>query len=351
MRTRNMFLKRMICLAAALLMAAGMVCTASADQDVVFNNVKEVMKYIQANNPTDLDLGTLRVSPKELERIANALPEGAKLHFSTKYCGTVISDTDEIVDLNNGDTFVRASDLEIMIRLMPGVKKIIVSNHKNLSNKEMIPLIEKYPDIEFVWKVSLSSAYRVPSDATAFTTNKSEKEGYKLHSSDMYALKYVKNLKALDIGHCAITSLDFLEGMDLELLILSDNKITDISILGTMPHLQYLEVFRNNITDISPLANCTELIDLNISITKVTDLTPLDACTKLERLWLCTKEQTVIPSEENKDHFRSTHPDCIVMDKLYHPTSHDWREHPRYNFYRKNLLSRTWIPFSEMDNQ
>ena len=245
MRTWSMFLKRTVCLAAAMLLAAGMLCSASADQDVVFNNVKEVMKYIQANSPMDLDLGTLRVTPKELSEIADALPEGAKLRFSTKYCGTVISDTDEIVDLNNGDTFVRVSDLETMIRLMPGVKKIIVSNHKNLSNDEMIPMIEKYPDIEFVWKVSLSSAYKVSSDATAFTTNKSEKDGYKLHSSDMYALKYVKGLKALDIGHCVITDLDFLEGMDLELLILSDNKITDISILGTMPHLQFLEIFRN----------------------------------------------------------------------------------------------------------
>ena len=201
-----------------------------------------------------------------------------------------------------------------------------------------------------MWKVSLSNAYRVPSNATAFTTNKSEKEGYRLRSSDMEALKYVKNLKALDIGHCAITSLDFLKGMDLEFLILSHNNITDISILGEMPHLQYLEIFRNNITDISPLANCPELIDLNITITKVTDLTPLDACPNLERLWLCTYMQTTVPDEANKEHFRQTHPNCILRDDISHPT-HLWREHPRYEFYRKNLLSHNWVSFSEMDQQ
>ena len=350
MRTLKVFLKRAVCLAAAVLLAGGAVFSASADE-VVFNNLKEVRKYIEKNSPMDLDLGTLRVSPAELAEIESLLPEGAKLRFCTKYCGTVISDTDEIIDLNEGDTFVRVSDLETLIRLIPGVKKVVVSNHKNLTNNQMIPLLEKYPDIEFVWKVSLSSAYRVNSDATAFTTNKSEKDGYKLHSSDMYALKYVKGLKALDIGHCAITDLDFLKGLDLELLILSDNKVTDISILAEMPHLQFLEIFRNNIEDISPLAACTELIDLNIAITKVTDLTPLDSCTKLERLWLCTTMQTKVPSEENKEHFRSTHPNCFMRDNLYHPTSHEWREHPRYEFYRKNLLSRTWIPFSEMDNQ
>ena len=350
MRT-TLFLKRIICLAAALLLAAGMLSCASADEEAKFKDYRDVMKYIQENNPKDLDIGYVRLRPSDLANIADALQEGGKLSFSTKWAGAMISDKDESIDLNDaGDTTVRVSDLETLIRLIPGLKEINVKNHKNLSNKQMIPLIEKYPDVEFIWKVSLSNAYRVPSDATAFTTNKSEKEGYKLHSSDMDALKYVKNLKALDIGHCAITSLDFLKGMDLELLILADNGITDISVLAEMPHLQYLELFRNNITDITPLASCTELIDLNIAITKVTDLTPLDACTKLERVWLCTYLQSKVPDEANKEHFRSTHPDCILKDDLTHPTSHDWREHPRYNFYRRNLLSHTWVPFSEMEN-
>ena len=70
----------------------------------------------------------------------------------------------------------------------------------------------------------------------------------------------------------------------------------------------------------------------------------------LERLWLCTYMQTTVPDEANKEHFRQTHPNCILRDDISHPT-HLWREHPRYEFYRKNLLSHNWVSFSEMDQQ
>ena len=350
MRAMIAFLKRTVCLAAALILAAGILFPASADQEVKFKNYKEIMKYISENNPTDLDIGTVKLAPSDLAKIADALPEGGKLSFSTKWCGTVISDTDEVIDLNGDATVVRESDLEILIRLVPGVKKIITSAHRNLSNDQMIPFVEKYPDIEFVWLINLARSYRLASDVSAYSTNKTEDEGHRLRSNELDVLKYAKNLKALDLGHSAITTLDFLKGMDLELLILSDNKITDISILAEMPHLQYLELFRNNITDLTPLAACTELVDLNLAITKVTDLTPLDACTKLERVWLATYKQTTLPSEENLAHFKETHPNCDVRINLGHPTGY-WREHPRYEHYRKCFKNRVWVPFSEMEKK
>ena len=351
MRTKAGILRRAICLAVLLMMSAGALVPASADQEVRFKNFNAIMKYIQENSPSDLDIGSVKLKPADLEKIADALPEGGKLRFSTRWCGTVISDTDELIDLNGDATVVRVSDLEILIRLVPGVKKIILSAHRNLSNDQMIPVIEKYPEIEFVWLINLGGAYRLASDVSAYSTNKTEDEGHRLKSEELDVLKYAKNLKALDLGHSAITSLDFLKGMDLEFLILSDNRITDISILAEMPHLQYLELFRNNITDISPLAACTELIDLNLVITKVTDLTPLDACTKLERLWMATYKQTTIPDAANLEHFKSTHPECDVKMDLGHPTGDGWRDHPRYAFYRNSFKKRVWTPFSEMDSK
>ena len=348
MRAMSAFLKRTVCLAAALVMAAAMLCCASADQEVRFKNYNEIMKYIRENTPESLDIGLVKLAPKDLEKIADALPEGGKLSFSIKWCGTVISDTDELIDLNGDATVVRESDLEILIRLVPGVKKIILSAHRNLSNKQMIPIIEKYPEIEFVWLMNLGGAYRLASDVSAYSTNKTEDEGHRLRSDELDVLKYARNLKALDLGHSAITSLDFLKGMDLELLILAENNITDISVLAEMPHLQYLELFRNHITDLSPLAACTELVDLNLAITRVTDLTPLDACTKLERLWLACAKQTIVPDEANLAHFKETHPNCEVRINLGHPTGY-WREHPRYTHYRNCFKKRVWIPFSEME--
>ena len=347
MRMRNRFLKCAVCMAVIFLLA-GMQLFASADQEVQFSSYRDVMKYIEKNNPTDLDIGTLKIKPSELDKIAKALPDGGKLRFSISWCGTVISDTDEIIDLNGSTTRVTVDDLEILIRLVPGVKKIMTTVHRNLSNKEMIPLIEKYPDIEFVWLINLGNAYTLASDATAYSTMKEASTGHKLTSAELEVLKYAKDLKALDLGHHAITSLDFLKGLDLELVILACNNITDISVLSEMKHLQYAELFMNEITDISPLAACTELLDLNLTRNKITDLSPLDACTKLERLWAPNNRGM---EEETREHFRQTHPNCVANFTAAHSTADGWRKHPRYRHYVPCFKKHVWIPFSEMEEQ
>jgi Leucine-rich repeat (LRR) protein len=72
-------------------------------------------------------------------------------------------------------------------------------------------------------------------------------------------LKYLKNLKYLDVGHNAIDDLSFLYDLpELRILIVADNYvtdyITDLTPIASLKHLQYLEVFTNNITDLSPLS-------------------------------------------------------------------------------------------------
>ena len=346
MRRMGSFLKKALCLAMAF-MAAGIMATAAADGEPQFRDYRAVLKYIEKNNPTDLDIGSVRIKPSELDIIARALPEGGKLRFSTSWCATVISDTDEVIDLTGWKNNVTTNDLEILIRLVPGVKKIITKTHRKLSNDEMIPLIEKYPDIEFVWLINLGKHYTLASDDTAYSTMKGEKTGYKLHSSELEVLKYAKDLKALDLGHHAITSLDFLRGLDIEMLILADNDITDLSPLADLPHLQYAELFMNDITDVTPLAACTELLDLNLCFCHITDLSPLDACTNLERLWAAYNKEM---EEDTQRHFTETHPDCNANFNTSHhsSTSDGWRQHPRYTHYVSCFKKHVWIPFSEM---
>ena len=340
-------LKRVLCLAMVLL-AAGILPAAADEEKPKFREYRAVLKYIENNHPTDLDIGSVRIKPSELDIIANALPEGGRLHFSTSWCATVISDTDEVIDLTGWKNNVTVKDLEILIRLVPGVKKINTSTHRKLSNAEMIPLLEKYPDIEFVWLINLANAYTLASDATAYSTMKGEKTGRKLRSAELEVLKYAKDLKALDLGHHAITSLDFLKGLDLELLILADNDITDLSPLAELPHLQYAELFMNDITDVTPLAACTELLDLNLCFNHITDLSPLDACVKLERLWASYNKEM---GEETQQHFTETHPDCTAAfyTSGHSSTSDGWRKHPRYTHYVPCFKKHVWIPFSEME--
>ena len=318
--------------------------------DIMFSwqagSCRDILKYIEETHPTDLNIGSIKLKPSELDQISDALPEGGRLHFSTFWCGTTISDTDETIDLDGSGVKVTANDLDILIRLVPGVKEIRTKTHRNLSNQEMIPLVEKYPDIRFVWLINLGKHYTLGSDDTAYSTMKGEKTGYKLHSSELEVLRYAKDLKALDLGHHAITSLDFLRGLDLEMLILADNDITDLSPLADLPHLQYAELFMNDITDVTPLAACAELLDLNLCFNHVTDLAPLDSCTNLERLWASFNKEM---GEETQQHFRDAHPGCetAFYTSNHSSTSDGWRKHPRYSHYVSCFKTHVWIPFSE----
>ena len=133
---------------------------------------------------------------------------------------------------------------------------------------------------------------------------------------------------------------------ELELLILGDNRgITDITPIGNLTHLQYLELFSTGTADLSPLANCRELIDLNLCYDmKVTDLSALEGLTKLERFW--GNHMDGLTAEET-ERFTALHTgtECVFNGK--HATSEGWREHERYEHYRWCLKNQVWIPFSE----
>ena len=337
--------KRMVCavcLALALLMAA-----ASADT-VRFGNYNQALKYVQEQQPKSLDLGEIRFKPTEVLSLKEHMPKGGKLTFSLNWCGTVITEKSTEIDLSHSQQAVNQKELEALLALCPKLKKMNLTGHRNLSNPVMIPLVEQYPDIEFIWFLTLSGRHSLYTNDTAYSTFNHAGADVKLYSSNLELLKYAPGLKALDLGHNHITSLDFLRYLpDLEFLILGDNPdVTDLTPLSGLKHLQYAEIFTLDITDVSPLAACTELKDLNLSFCKgVTDLSPILELPSLERFW----GNKMALSDEQKAAFRAAYPNAEVIFDGAHATSDGWREHPRYFHYVKCFKSHVWIPFDQMD--
>ena len=294
----------------------------------------------------EIDLGKVSLSPSQLLSVRSALPEDGVLRFESSWGKADFTESAEELDLNKSKKSISVSDLEVLIELLPGVKKINVSGHRELGNKEIPPLIDKYPEIEFVWLIRLPGSYSLASDATAYSTAKSIGKGHKLTSDELGPLHYAKGLRALDLGHNAVTDLSFLRDFpEMRILILADNDISDLSPLSDLKHLQYLEIFMNDFSDLTPLQSCTELLDLNISrCDKVRDLSPLDALPQLERFW--SPQNNRMP-KETKDHFLKTHPDCESNFTNYHCTSGTWRYHWRYKQYVAMFKSHVWTPFVE----
>ena len=248
----------------------------------------------------------------------------------------------EELDLDACEGAITRDDLDYVISVMPNLKKLTVKAHTELTNDDMIPLVDAYPQITFVWTLHLGG-YELPTDLTAFSTKVGEIRVTTLTSEDCQLLRYAPNLRALDLGHHHIGDLSFLDYLpELRILILADNNVRDLTPIGRLKHLQYLELFVNPISDISPLAGCTELLDLNLSYLWFHTLKPLEACTKLERLWCVYTEL----SYTEKQQFKQAHPKCETLFlKEGSSTYGTWRTHPRYFQYREMFDTGVWKEF------
>jgi Leucine-rich repeat (LRR) protein len=72
----------------------------------------------------------------------------------------------------------------------------------------------------------------------------------------------------------------------LNLLILSNTQVTNLSLLSVLTQLKSLYLSNTQVTDLSPLRDLTQLKDLLVSDTQVTDLSPLRDLTQLKNLFL-----------------------------------------------------------------
>jgi hypothetical protein len=328
-----------------LLLAVLLSLGAAQAETKKFSGASEAIKWIKKNQPQELTVEG-KFKPVDLLKVKNAMPEGSEFHFSVTWGD--LTYTDESTEIIIGaKKAVTEAHLEAFISLCPNLK--VLDNSKNLqpTNSVMIPLMEKYPDIHFEWVVSLGKGHRIATNATVFTTKLPPESGRELTSEKLQLLKYCPNLKALDIGHNKATDLDFLKYVpDLELLIIGDNDVTDITPIGQLKHLQFAELFSNPFTDISALANCTELLDLNITNCQVHDFSPLDNVQTLERFWANMIKHL---TEEEAQHFKDHHPNCICDFQPSHAATVDgWRsENPHYKHYIWCFKNKQWIPFNE----
>ncbi len=262
--------------------------------------------------------------------------------------GKDIDPSSVFIDLNNTkiddfDTFARN------LELYTALEKIEMCD-TGLTNEQMETLQQKFPKVEFIWKVHLG-IWSVRTDAVAFGVEIYKATKYeRMTSEDIEVLKYCTKLQALDLGHQAIEDISVIGEYltELRVLILVDNKIKDISPLANLKHLHYLEAFVNEIWDISPLKSCTELVDLNIGYNYFLTAPVLLELPLLERLWLVYSNL----SDAELKSIADAHPECKIVTDDEDSVSSGWREHERYSamidMFRNNYISEV---FSRYDGK
>lgn len=272
----------------------------------------------------------------KLDKLKDAFPD-IEFEYSISFARKKYRSTAEKANIyahkvTNDNQF---SELCSVLRYLPGLKELTAKN-STLTFDQLEKLRELMPDMHVTTNIRIGRR-ALRTDLTAFSTRKAYYSN-RYSSDDFRGVKYTDGLLALDIGHNAVTDLDFLYDVPkLRILILADNQITDLTPIAALPDLEYLEIFKNPVTDLSPLAGLENLIDLNMTFCQVTDYTPLLGLKKLDRLWIgenpYTDEDLLMLAEALPDCTIST--DCVVRSRGggrgLAPTANGWRQgHSRY---------------------
>ena len=247
------------------------------------------------------------------------------------------------LDLNHRKMTDQGEEVRSVIAYMPDLKWLDMDSC-GVDDEHMAAIRDDYPDVKVVWRVWFGpkKTYSVRTNAIRILASAPETAG-SLTQASTQSLKYCTDIKYLDIGHNEyLYKIDFVRYMpNLEVFIVMDGTISDISVLANCPHLEYLELFTNTITDLTPLSGLKELKHLNICWNrKLADITPIYGL-DLERLWIgCL---TKVPKEQIEK-YRELHPNCVVNDEVL--DSHtDWRWDEDRNYYPRYALLREQLGY------
>ena len=275
-------------------------------------------------NAKYVDLRNHPFSYEEIKELMNKYPH-IKFDFSIILGNKVYDSNTQELDLNH----IKIDNIEEFknkLRLFSNLKKLDMS-YSNLTNEELGSLREEFPNVQIDWVLSLSK-WRFRTDVKSFSVLVYRFDYVRIKSSDLEVFKYCNNLEYLDLGHQSITDISMIPKYlpNLKLLILADNKISDITPLAKLTHLHYLELFINPIHDISALSNLKELVDVNLCYDRIKDFSPLYELPMLERIWLVGTGV----SKNAINTLKSYHPKAQIVYTGGGSTNAGYRTHKRY---------------------
>ena len=200
-----------------------------------------------------------------------------------------------------------AEEVDRIIPYMHHLKKVDMSD-TGLGDKELDKLNKKYEGTRVVWTLHIT-AYKIRTDAIGFRATSNHYGTFT--DKSVQRLKYCEDMIALDLGHRPITNLNFLYDMPkIKYLILLDNHAPDLTPVGALPNLIWLELNRANIPSIAPLKECKSLRDLNITfmglVSQEDTFETLMEMDWLEKVWF--SRPLLTPDQEAK--LQAAHPNC-----------------------------------------
>lgn len=253
-------------------------------------------------------------------------------------CGVTVNSNATEIDLSEIQ-MESVDEVENSLKYFSNLEKVVMYKC-GISSEDMDALWKRHPEIRFVWGAYIGGHY-LRTDETTFMP---WKLGYAnngtpgITDAECVELKYMVDLVVMDIGHQAITDLSFLYNMpNMEYLMICEGKVTDLTPVGSLKKLKFLELWMNDITDLSPLAGCTSLEDINFTRVRIYDMTPLYDL-PLKNIWLSRWMVEKDDLAALEEHF----PDATIISRGDWPTTFGWRKLPN-NRAQRDLLGMFYI--------
>lgn len=238
------------------------------------------LPYVQRLDLTGCGVGLT----DEMFKLREVFPQ-ADIVFDFELYGVPINTMDDFVDFT-GVAMESTEPVESMLAFMPNLKKVDMSDC-GFDDETMDALNKKYEDVRFVWTLYITY-YTIRTDAVSFRATSRHYGTFDEES--VKRLKYCEDMICMDMGHRRITDISFLYGMPkLKYLCLLDCRADDLTPIGSLQELIWLELNRASGKSIAPLANCPNLHDLNMTFMDYTNpqenFETLMAMPQLERVW------------------------------------------------------------------
>lgn len=309
-----------------------------------FSELSSALKYLPCVKEINLGNfgGENSFSSQNLLLLKNAYPG---INFSGKYAshGKTFDLSDSAVDINHIRLDDNGDEILALCKCMPKLEYLDMDGC-GVPNERMAEIRAALPNAKVVWRIWFGRNYTARTDTERILASK-HTEGGLLRDKNVQPLKYCTDVKYLDLGHNAITNIDFVKDMkNLEVCILGLNIWSDISPLSNCSKIEYLEIMDTYLSNLEPLRSMPDLKHLNaannINLTDISQLFDLN----LERLWLGYKHQ--IPIEQIRE-FRKQFPDCQINTTVDDSMSQGWRLNKRYKELKETFgYFHSTIPYN-----
>jgi hypothetical protein len=178
--------------------------------------------------------------------------------------GNVFCDNVSEIDIS-GITVESLEEVESAMAYFPDLEKLVMCNC-GIDNDTMHDFRNRVrEDYKVVWSVMINT-FEVRTDALTFMPVRERLHVDDGHLNNLY---YCEDLVCVDLGHRYVSNLDWLYGTPhMKYLVLADTQVVDITPIGSLKELVYLELFKTKVNDYSPLVGCTALEDVNVAFSK-----------------------------------------------------------------------------------